>query len=109
MLWLRLPERTSISHCGHRLPRPQARCVDVADRLLGDTTLLRVGDKDGRAVARSDVVSLPVPGRRIMDLEEELQQLPVGEHVRVEHDLDGLRVAAMVAVGRILDVTAAVT
>jgi hypothetical protein len=55
--------------------------------------LLVAGVEDGRPVAGPDVVALPVLGRRVVDLEEELQQVPVGDLVRVEDDLDRLGVA----------------
>lgn len=45
---------------------------------------------------------------RIVDLEEELQDLPVVGYRRVVDDLDGLGVGAVVAVGRVGDVTAGV-
>src|SRR6202022_3279664 len=86
----------------------QAGRVDVGNRVLGDL-LLRVAQvEDGRPVARPDVVALPVACGRVVDLEEELQQVPVGHLVRVEDDLDGLGVAAVVPVGRVRHVAAAV-
>ena len=58
-----------------------------------------LGVEDRRAVARADVVALPVAGRRVVDLEEELQQLAVADLRRVEDDLDRLGVLAVVAIG----------
>ena len=43
-----------------------------------------------------------------MDLEEELEDVPVGDALRVEDDLDRLGVAGMVAVGRVLVLPAGV-
>ena len=92
MLRLGLPERPAGRHLGDDLPRPQARRLDVGDRVLGDPLLLVVGVEDGRAVAGADVVALPVPGRRVVDLEEELEQIAVGRLLGIEDDLDRLRV-----------------
>src|SRR6185437_2932671 len=44
-----------------------------------------------------------------MDLEEEFQQVPVGGLFRIEDDLDRLGMGAVVAVGRVRHVAAAVT
>src|SRR4051812_49648283 len=57
--------------------------------------------EDLRAVARADVVALAVLGAGVVDLEEELQDVPVGDPLRVEDDLDGLGVAGVVAVRRV--------
>ena len=43
-----------------------------------------------------------------MDLEEELEQVAVARHRRVEDDLDALGMGAVVAVGGVGDVTARV-
>src|SRR5580693_8990662 len=109
VLGLGLPERAGRRDLGDHLARPQAGGVDVGDRVLGGL-LLRVAEvEDGRPVARPQVVALPVPRRRVVDLEEELQQVPVGDLVRVEGDLDRLGVAAVVPVGGVGHVTAGVT
>jgi hypothetical protein len=108
VLGLGLPERPGGRHFGDHLPRPQAGGVDVGDRVLGGL-LLRVAEiEDGRPVAGPDVVALAVQRGRVVDLEEELQQVPVGEPVRVEDDLDRLGVAAVVPVGRVRHVAAGV-
>src|SRR3954469_14203065 len=64
--------------------------------------------EDLRAVARADVVALTVLGAGVVDLEEELQDVPVGDPLRIEDDLDGLGVAGMVAIGRVLVLAAGV-
>src|SRR4029453_8612846 len=105
VLGLGLPERSGRRHLGDHLARPQAGGFDVGDRVLGGL-LLRVGEvEDGRPVARSDVVALPVQRGRVVDLEEELEQVPVGDLARVEDDLDRFGVAAVVPVGRVGHVT----
>src|SRR5688572_2008489 len=73
MLGLRFPERPGRRHLGDRPPRPEARSLDVGDRVASHPALFLVEIEDRRAVARPDVVALTVQRRRIVDLEEELQ------------------------------------
>src|SRR5205085_11682963 len=77
MLGLGLPERPRRRHLGDHLAGPETRGLDVGDRVLGDTTLLVVEVEDRGAIAQSDVVALAVERRRVVDLEEELQQLAI--------------------------------
>ena len=53
-----------------------------------------------------DVVALAVPRRRVVDLEEELEQLPIAEFGRIEHDLDRFGVGAVIAVRGVRHVAA---
>src|SRR5271166_4533032 len=108
VLGLGLPERAGRRHLGDHLARPKAGRVDVGDRVLGDLLLLVAEVEDGRPVAGPDVVALPVPRGRVVHLEEEVQQVPVGDLVRVEDDLDRLRVAAVVPVGGVRHVAAGI-
>jgi hypothetical protein len=108
VLGLGFPERPGRRHLGDDLARPDARGFDVGDRVLGDAALFVVEVEDRRAVAQPDVVSLPVQRCGVVDLEEELQQVAVGDLLGVEDDLDRLGVRAVVAVGRVRDVPAAV-
>jgi hypothetical protein len=96
---LGLPEVAFGNHFGDDLAWPQTRGVDVGDGVQRDSLLLLVGVEDRRPVACAHVVALPVLRRRIVDLEEELEQRPVVGLRRVVEDLDGLRVPGMVAVG----------
>jgi hypothetical protein len=73
VLRLGLPEGSRRLHLGDDLAWPQARSVDVGDGLLGNPPLLVGGVVDSRPVAQPDVVALAVLGRRVVDLEEELQ------------------------------------
>jgi hypothetical protein len=109
VLGLGLPERHRLADLRHDLAGPQARGVDVGDRVLGDLALLVARIEDLRAVARADVVALTVLGRRIVDLEEELEDVPVGDALGVEDDLDRLGVTRMVAVGRVVVLPTGVT
>src|ERR687897_2333287 len=102
VLGLGLPERDGLADLGHHLAGPQARGVDVGDRVLGDLALLVARVEDLRAVAGADVVALAILGRGIVDLEEELQDVPVGDALGVEDDLDRLGVTRMVPVGGVL-------
>jgi hypothetical protein len=56
----------------------------------------------------SDVVALSVARGRIVDLEEELEDLPIGRSGAVKDDFDRLGVSAVVAIGGVLDLTAGV-
>jgi hypothetical protein len=104
MLGLGFPERPGGGHLGHDLRGPAARGVDVGDRLLGDAALLLIETEDCRAIARPDVVALTVQRGRVVDLEEELEQLAVRGLLGIEDDLDRLRVPVMFAVGRVRNI-----
>src|SRR5690606_18166662 len=54
-----------------------------------------------RAIGCADVVALPVLRGRIMDMEEELEQVAEADAFGIEDDLHRLCVGAMVAVGRV--------
>src|SRR4051794_39005898 len=102
VLGLGLPERAGLADFGHHLAGPQARGVDVGDRVLRHLALLIARIEDLRAIARADVVALAVLGRRVVDLKEELEDVPVGDALGVKDDLDRLGVTRMVPVGRVL-------
>src|SRR5829696_7767030 len=108
VLRLGLPERTGRGDLGDDLAGPQPGRLDVGDGVLGNPALLLIEVEDRRAVARAEVVALAVGRRRVVDLEEELEQLTVGGHLGVEDDLDRLGVGAVVAVGGVGDVAAGV-
>ena len=108
MLGLGLPERPGRRHLGHDLAGPEARGLDIGDRVLGDAALLVVEVEDRRAVAHADVVPLAVQRRRVVDLEEELEQVAVRGLLGIEDDLDRLGVRPVVAVRRVRDVAARV-
>src|SRR4051812_40931806 len=102
VLGLGLPEGDGLADLGHHLAGPQARRLDVGDRVLGDLALLVAGEEDLRAVAGADVVALAVLGRRVVDLKEELEDVSVGDPLGIEDDLDRLGVTRMVPVGRVV-------
>src|SRR5581483_10642454 len=78
---------------GHDPVLVVARGVDFADDLFGDLLLGLVVVEDGGAVLGPDVFALAVGRGRGVQLEEHLEQGPEGDDVRVEGNLDGLRVA----------------
>src|SRR5581483_3262938 len=78
VLRLGLPEWAGRSNLGHHLTRPQSRSIHVRNRVLGSPLLLFRGVEDGRPVAGADVVALTVHRRGVVDLKEELQQVPEG-------------------------------
>src|SRR4029078_13636475 len=58
--------------------------------------------EDLRAVAGADVVALAVLGRRVVDLEEDLQDVSIGDALGVEANLARLGVPGMVPLGRVV-------
>ncbi len=102
MLGLGLPELARRGHLGDHLAWPQAGVLDIDNGLEGDALLLVVEVEDGRAVAGTDVVALAVLRRRIVDLEEELQQRTVVGLRRVVAYFDGLGMARVVAIGGVI-------
>jgi hypothetical protein len=78
VLGLRLPERPRGRDLGHHLAGPQTGGLDVGDGVLGHPLLLVVDVEDRRAVAQPDIVALAVLRRRVVDLEEELEDVAVG-------------------------------
>src|SRR5258706_8164036 len=99
VLWLGLPKVAGRNHFGHRLAGPQARRIHVGDRVLGDALLLVARIEDRRPVARADVAALAVARARVVDLEEELEELTISDARGIEGDLDGFGVSRMVAIG----------
>src|SRR5205814_1892970 len=108
MLGLGFPEGSSRHYFGHDPSGPAARGIDLSDCLLGDATLLVTDVENRGAIACPDVVALAVQGRRVVDLEEEFEELSVRDSLGIEDDLERLRVTVMVAVGRIRNVAAGV-
>src|SRR6476646_2987583 len=98
MLGLGLPERSSRGHLRDNLARPKARSIDIGEGIFRGPRLRVAGIEDGRPIARAPVVALAVQRRGIMDLEKELQQLAIADALRIEGDLNGLGVIAMVAI-----------
>src|SRR3546814_4160070 len=76
--------------------RPQAGRSDIGYRFFGRATLLVTCVEDRGTVAHAAVVALAVQCRRIVDLEEKLEQVPISRLVGVEDDLDRLSVGAMI-------------
>src|SRR5262245_21943124 len=63
---------------------------------------------DGRAIAHAHVVALPVLRRRVVDLEEEFQQVAIGDDLRIEDDLHRFCMRAMIAIGSVGDIAAGI-
>src|SRR6202048_540629 len=101
MLGLGFPEWSHGCHLGNHLARPKAGSIDIGDGVFGDPLLLVAGIEDGRPVARSPVVALTVQRAWIVDLEEELQQLSIADDLGIKDYLDGFRMIAVVAIGRV--------
>ena len=74
---LGLPEGAGRADRGHDIAGPDPRGIDIGDRVLGDPALLVARIVDLGPVVRADVVALTVLGRRVVDLKEELEDVPV--------------------------------
>src|SRR3990167_2238979 len=109
VLRLRLPEGANRLQLARYLSRPEAGCVDVRDRLQRGFTLRFVGIIDRRAIAPAAVVALAIARGRIVDLEEKFEDPAVADLIGIEIDLDRLGVRAVVAIGRVRHIAAAVT
>ena len=108
VLRLGLPEIAGGCHPGDHLAGPQTGRVDVGDGVFGDPPLLIGRGEDRRTVGGTEVIALTIDGGGVVDLEKKLQHFPVAGAGRIEHDLDRLRMAAVVAIGRIGHITAGV-
>jgi len=80
--------------------------AELGGRLLGGRLLLRTVVEDRRTVLGADVVALAHALGRVVRLPEHLDQLGVGDLLRIEHDANRLRVpgpaGADLLVGRVL-------
>jgi hypothetical protein len=101
MLGFGLPKGTGRHDFSDHFAWPEAGGVYVRDRVFGDSPLLVGRVEDGRPVTGADVVTLAVLRRRVVNLEEELEQVAVRELLGIEVDFDGFGVVAVVAVGRV--------
>src|SRR3954463_696422 len=108
-LGLRFPKVACGNDFGDRLARPQAGSIDVSDRVFGNPFLLFTGIEDCRPIAGADVVALAITRARVVNLEEELEELTVADALRIEYDFDRFGVVAMVVISRVRDAAAGVT
>ena len=83
------------------LARPKARSIDIGDRIQCDPLLFLIGIENRGPIARAEVVALSVEGLGVVDLEKELQEPPIADDFRIEDDLDGFGVIAVIAIGRL--------
>src|SRR4029453_4931229 len=56
--------------------------------------------EDRRSVARPNVVALAIACARVVNLEEELEDLAIADTSRIKDDLDCFRVSRMIAIRR---------
>src|SRR5258706_12617633 len=97
LLWFCLPKVACRNDFGARLARPQAGSIDVSDRVFGNPFLLFTGMEDRRPIAGADVVALAITRARVVNLEEELEELPIADARGIKDDLDRFGVVAMIA------------
>src|SRR4029453_2630082 len=108
MLGFGFPERAQGLDFCHDLAGPNARFIDVGDRVLCNPALLIGRVEDRRPVACPDVVPLAIARGRIVNLEEELEDLPIADSSGIKDDLDCFSMSAMVAIGGIGCIAASV-
>ena len=70
VLGLGLPERAGRRQFGHYFAGPQAGRIDVGDGLERHRLLLLISIVDGRAITRTEVVTLAIFGAGVVNLEE---------------------------------------
>src|SRR5579864_6031216 len=108
MLFFRNPEFLGRHYLGHDRTGPDMRCRHFSNQRMGRFLLPFIQVKNGRTVRCPDIIALPVPGGWIMYLEEKLQQGTIEKFVRIEADLDSLRMRTMIPVCRIGDISAGI-
>src|SRR5262245_52618030 len=86
VLWLGLPEIARRLHFGHDLAGPKTGGVHIGYGVFRDALLLVARIEDCRAVTCADIVALAIACRRVMNLEEELQQIAVADPRRIKHN-----------------------
>ena len=84
-----LPEVVCWNDFGHHLAGPETRSIDVGDRVFSNPPLLVAGVEDRRSVAAPDVVALAIARARVVNLEEELEDLPIADARRIKDHLHG--------------------
>jgi hypothetical protein len=67
--------------------------------VICDSPLFVARVEDRRTIAASVVVTLTVQRCRVMNLEEKLQQPPVADPLRIEHNVDCFRMGSVITVG----------
>src|SRR5580704_12214368 len=109
MFRLSFPEFSRGPNFGHYLSGPKSRSINVRDRFLRNPFLCFGCVENGGAVARSGVISLAVLRCRIVNLEEEFQQLPITQLLWIENDFDRFGMTLVVAIRCIRNVASGVT
>jgi hypothetical protein len=72
MLGFGLPELACRNDFGDNLAGPEARSIDVSDRVVGDPPLFFAGVEDCRSITSPDVVALPIARAWVVNLKKEL-------------------------------------
>ena len=98
MLGFGLPEVACWNHFSHSLARPQARSIYIGDRVFGDPPLLVAGVEDRRPIAAPNIVTLAIARAGVVNLEEELEDLPIADARGIEDDLDCFGVPRVIAI-----------
>ena len=86
MIILRIPPGPSLQHLRRHLPLPPLLPNFLCD-LLRNTFLLFIMPEDPAPILRPRISALPVQGRGIVHLIEELQQRRIADFIRIEDNL----------------------
>lgn len=108
MLGFGFPKRSCRSDFGDDLAGPYPGGIDFGDDFFRSAFLFVSCVKNGRAIAGSPIVALPVQSGWIVNLEEEFQNLAVADGLRIENNFNSFGVGSVVAIGGVDDVAAGV-
>ena len=84
MFRLGLPEIADWREFGYDLARPQARGIDVGNRIERRLFLNVIHVVNRRTIRRATVIALPAGGGWIMYLKKELQDTAIGNLIRTK-------------------------
>lgn len=77
----------------HKSSRPDPSRFEFSEPGLSNRLLFAVMEKNCRAILRANIVSLSILCGRVVDGEENLQQVAVADDLRIKLDLDNFRVS----------------
>ena len=95
MVFFSFKESLGWNHLRDNRGRERLRLGQLADRLLSRLLLLLVQTEDDRTILRSHIMALPIQRRRVMGPEKNLEQVRVGDRVRVELDAHTFRMSSL--------------
>src|SRR6266545_836998 len=113
MIILSHVELIEFCHFGDNGSIPNFLSVQILDQFLGNLLLFLVMVEDGGAILCPSVRALTVQRGGVMDGEEHVQQIPVGNDIRVKVDLHNFSMTCIAiangAIGGVVHVAAGIT